>query len=228
MHILIVSATHFEIGPLLEHLGIASPQPGLNKGATGHNGIRADVLITGVGMVNTAVNTAKFVSPEFDLALNVGICGAFDRSLLLGQLVNITSDVISEMGAQDGDDFLPYDQMDLPGSHRYQALVPQTIRLADALPRVTGITVNTVHGNDASISNIHRLYQPQVESMEGAAFFAACQGVTNALQIRSVSNYVEKRDKSKWQIPLAITNLNTFLIDNLTSLMNSIPNKTAS
>jgi len=81
------------------------------------------------------------------------------------------------------------------------------------LKKVKGITVNTVHGNDVSIEKVKQLYHPVVESMEGAAFFAACTGTKgNSVQIRAISNYVEKRDKEKWQMPLAIKNLNDFLI----------------
>jgi len=49
--------------------------------------------------------------------------------------------------------------------------------------------------------------------MEGAAFHYAClkEKVPYA-EIRSISNYVEKRDRSKWNIPLAIKNLNDFFI----------------
>ena len=50
--------------------------------------------------------------------------------------------------------------------------------------------------------------------MEGAAFFASCKRAGgDFIQIRAISNYVEKRDKSKWQMPLAIQNLNDFLIN---------------
>jgi len=49
--------------------------------------------------------------------------------------------------------------------------------------------------------------------MEGAAFFYACAmaGVP-CMQIRAVSNYVEKRNRDAWQIGLAIKNLNTFAV----------------
>ena len=33
------------------------------------------------------------------------------------------------------------------------------------------------------------------------------------LQIRSISNYVEERNKDNWDIPIAIKNLNSTLID---------------
>ena len=49
--------------------------------------------------------------------------------------------------------------------------------------------------------------------MEGAAFLASCGHAKHYTQIRAISNYVEKRDKSKWNMPLAIKNLNDFLIN---------------
>ena len=55
---------------------------------------------------------------------------------------------------------------------------------------------------------VHRL-NPQGESMEGAACMFACQEANvPCVQIRSISNFVEKRNKSKWDITMAITNLN--------------------
>jgi len=49
--------------------------------------------------------------------------------------------------------------------------------------------------------------------MEGAAVFYACKRENiDCLQIRSVSNYVEPRNKENWQIGLAIRNLNDWMI----------------
>jgi len=41
----------------------------------------------------------------------------------------------------------------------------------------------------------------------------------NFLQIRSISNYVEPRNKDNWDLPLAISNLNNTLIELITSLL---------
>ena len=50
--------------------------------------------------------------------------------------------------------------------------------------------------------------------MEGAAFFYACLlGGVRFHQIRSISNFVEERDRSKWDIPLALANLNKTLFE---------------
>ena len=45
--------------------------------------------------------------------------------------------------------------------------------------------------------------------MEGAAFFKVCNYFNvPCMQIRSISNRVEKRNKENWDISLAIENLN--------------------
>ena len=50
--------------------------------------------------------------------------------------------------------------------------------------------------------------------MEGAAFFYACLlAKIPFLEIRSISNYVEARNRETWNLPLAINNLNQILIE---------------
>jgi futalosine hydrolase len=214
MNILVVSATEFEVKPLLAFLGIALPTIGVNNANIDFEEKDIKVLITGVGMVNTALVVGRYLNDEYDLIINAGVCGAFDKNLELGELVHITEDILSELGAEDGDEFLTYDKLNLAGKHVFSENYSQdSYLMIDLLKKVNGITVNTVHGNDVSIEKVKQLYHPDVESMEGAAFFAACLGMKgNSVQIRAISNYVEKRDKEKWQMPLAIKNLNDFLI----------------
>ena len=218
MKILIVSATQFEVKPLLDFLGIAVPSPGMNNANMDFEDKDIHVLITGVGMVNTAFMMGRYTNSLYDLVVNVGVCGAFDKQLELGQLVHVTSDILSEMGAEDGEEFLTYDQLNLPGEHVFSENYSVSSPWIDSLKKVKGITVNTVHGNELNIKKIQQLYQPDVESMEGAAFFAGCVRTSgDFIQIRAISNYVEKRDKSKWQMPIAIKNLNDFLINFINS-----------
>lgn len=233
MNILVVSATEFEVKPLLGFLGIALPTIGINNANIDFDDKDIQVLITGVGMVNTALMVGRYSINHYDLVINVGVCGAFNRQLELGQLVHITEDILSEMGAEDGENLLTYDQLNLPGEHIFSENYTVSNPFIDSLKKVKGITVNTVHGNDNTIKKVQQLYNPDVESMEGAAFFAATKNSgtnfkqmvyenretsvsypssDNCIQIRAISNYVEKRDKSKWQMPLAIKNLNDFLI----------------
>ncbi len=205
--ILIVAATEVEIQPLLTHFGDKKP---------------FDVLITGVGMVATAFALGGHLAvKKYDLAINLGIAGSFDRDIALGEVVEVIADELSELGAENDEEFLPIQQMGF-GESRY--LASSALRYhtkTTKLKTVNAITVNTVHGNEASIQKVAERLQPQLESMEGAAFFYACQKAGVAcLQIRAVSNYVEKRNRDNWQIGLAIKNLNNFaiaLLDELTS-----------
>jgi len=86
--------------------------------------------------------------------------------------------------------------------------VPYKNNNINKLKKVSGITVNTTHGAEISIEKIKSLFNPDVESMEGAAFFYACllEGITCS-QIRTISNKIEKRNKENWDIPLAVKNL---------------------
>ena len=75
--------------------------------------------------------------------------------------------------------------------------------------KVKGITVNTVHGIENSIHEMVERLHPDIESMEGAAVFKVCEEMrVSCIQIRSISNKVEKRNKESWNLPLAISNLN--------------------
>jgi futalosine hydrolase len=221
MNILIVSATHFEVKPLLDYLEIKNPINGVNNSTKKINGNSFRLLVTGIGMVNTAFMLGKCLNNDYDLILNVGVCGSFNKTLNLGDVVNITTDTLSELGAEDGETFLTYDKLNLAGEHIFKNNNQQNYKTLNGLKQVAGITVNTVHGNENSIAKIEQLFQPDVESMEGAAFFSSCLGQPgDYLQIRSISNYVEKRDKSKWNMPLAITNLNDFVIKFISEISN--------
>jgi len=80
------------------------------------------------------------------------------------------------------------------------------------LTLVEGVTVNKVHGSQLSIQKVIKQFSPDVESMEGAAVSYVCmQQQIKFIQIRAISNYVEKRNKSAWNIPLAVRNLNIML-----------------
>ena len=66
-----------------------------------------------------------------------------------------------------------------------------------------------------SIDKTKKGFNPDVESMEGAAVFYTCEysGTVPFVEVRAISNYVEKRDKSKWKTGDAINNLCEILKD---------------
>jgi futalosine hydrolase len=229
MRILVVVATEAEAGPLISDCGLDSYRDSISElkenrrseifGNKSEVEIpKSEILVTGVGMVATAFSLGRHLAEnKYDLALNLGIAGSFDRDIALGQVVEITEDTVAELGAEDGENFLPIADLGFGEATFY----PST-QLADLynlfnnfnLNKARAITVNTVHGHEASIKKVAERLQPQLESMEGAAFFYACRQMNvPCIQIRAVSNYVEKRNRDNWQIGLAIKNLNTFAVE---------------
>lgn len=210
-HILIVAATSFEIQPLLDKYAIVITGEGVVETHMKSND-RLSVLITGVGMVNTAFAMGRHTHHLYDAIINIGVCGAFNHQLKIGEVVQVSEDELSEMGAEDGDTFIKYHDMGLGGTNKYYSNWLMLSKEIAALKKVKAITVNKVHGANDSIESTKKLFAPDIESMEGAAFYAACERADNFIQIRAVSNYVEKRDKSKWNMPLAIEHLNKKII----------------
>lgn len=176
------------------------------------------LLISGVGMVATAFWMGCVSNEKFDIAINIGICGAFDRNFNLGECVIVKEDIFSEWGAEAGTAFLKASEINLGN----ELIIPKKFKIPKhflSLKKVRGITVNTVHGNKKSIQKITSLYKPQVESMEGAAFYYACnQNKWKCFALRSISNYVEERNKNNWNIPLAVQRLNTLFIQYINNL----------
>ncbi len=216
--ILIVAATFFEIEPLMKEL---KPFPGNETSflkSFSYKTIEIDIFITGAGMVNTAFFMGQLGNKKYSQAINAGVCGSFNFEIKNGDIVNITHDYFSEMGAEDGNDFLSIKQINLGD----EIVINNNLihnKIISKLKVAKGITVNTVHGNDVSIRQIVKRLNPDVESMEGAAFLTACKYYNwPCAQIRAVSNKVERRNKNNWNMPLAVKNLNEFLINYLNQL----------
>jgi futalosine hydrolase len=212
MKILIVSATKFEVEPFLNKMDAINTVNSTHFSANYKNH-QIDFLITGVGMVATAYHTMKALFAKYDLAINAGICGSFNENLEIGVVVNIYEDTFSELGAEDGDAFLSLEDLKLNGIQKVTSTLAFSNKSLDLIPKVSGITVNTTHGNEHAIEKVIERFHPYVESMEGAAFLFVCEHEQiPCIQLRAVSNFVEKRNKEAWNIPLAIENLNQQLI----------------
>lgn len=207
MKILLVSATKFEITPLLKTVRKIRSGEDLSSYRMGKHAV--DVLITGVGMTQTAFRLGKILSQKkYDIAINTGLAGSFRKGLQLGEVVNVTADCFADFGTEDGRKFLTAEEIKLVSAIQYRA----PGKVTGELKKVKGITVNTVHGNTASIKKAVKKFNPDIETMEGAAFFLACtEEEIPCIQIRAISNYVVRRNKKKWETHRAITNLNNFI-----------------
>ena len=221
MKILIVAATKFEVRPLADKFAYVQKE----DDSLAHYQFRndkVDILITGIGMTPMAFYLGKQLpGSNYDVVINAGICGSYSDSLPIGMVVNVTEETFCDLGAENNDQFFSSFELGLmdPDEPPYRSgkLLNNTTPKGSVLRklrRVRGITSNTIHGQPGTIRKIRELFNPDVESMEGAVFFYAC--LTSGVpfhQVRSISNFVEERDKSRWDIPLAISNLNTAVFD---------------
>jgi futalosine hydrolase len=208
MQILIIAATSFELQPFLEVVS---------------NYDQCDTLVTGVGMVATGFELGRMLhEKKYDLLINVGIGGCLDRTIEIGTVIQVVSESFVELGAEDGHNFIPIDQLGYGRSTFTSGLLNDKELRLPFLKQGEGITVNKVHGSTESIEKIKKLHPNSlVESMEGAAVFYAADKMTiPVIEIRGISNYVERRNRATWNIPLAIMNSNKALIKTLEYLNN--------
>jgi futalosine hydrolase len=177
----------------------------------------ADLLVTGPGTVATAFEMARILERKnYEAAINFGIAGAYHADLAPGEVVEVVEDEFADLGADDRGVHLSIFEMGLvdPDSHPFSAgkVYPFGSLPVTGLKKVKGATVNTVSGETAAIEKLLKRTNAEIESMEGAAFFFACARMqVPSMAIRSISNRVEPRDKSKWQMKGAMDGLENFL-----------------
>ncbi len=179
-----------------------------------------DFLITDVGMLFTTYKLTKELNKKkYDLIINAGIAGAFNKNLKLGEVVNIKQQTFGDFGVDDNSVFKSMFDINLIDKNKFpftdgKITNNYNIDFINNLKQVNGITVNTVSGDNNKIIKLTDKFNTDIETMESIAIFYICKiEKINFIEIRAISNYVENRDKSKWEIELAIKNLNNFLIN---------------
>ena len=202
MKVLLVAATAGEIQGLQDTLD-RSPH-------------KTDILVTGVGMTATAHSlTRRLVRSSPDLVLNIGLAGSFHEEIRTGEVVQVVSESFGDLGAEDHVNFLTAFEIGLQKADEYpfwngKLKMNHEFSYATLQPlkKVKGITVNTVHGHAGSIERVVRKFRPDIESMEGAAVFYSClMEKIPFLQLRAISNRVERRNRLSWNTALALENL---------------------
>lgn len=218
MKILLTAATAAEIAPLINYMDARWRRTGEGTFTNGQH--ETELCITGVGMVAAAYSLTRVLAHrQFDMAIQTGIAGAFDRNLEPGDIVRVQEDCFGDLGAEDHEThidifsmgFIDADTAPFSGG---RLVCPETdfSRSLD-IPAVSALTVNMVSGNEKTIKRLADTYNCAIESMEGAAFHYICLSEGQPfVQLRSISNYIEPRDRSKWKIKEAIAELNDFLI----------------
>ena len=186
-----------------------------------HLKIQVDVCVTGIGMVNTALQLGNLLAWEdYDLAINAGVAGSFSNKIKIGTTVQVKQDCFADFGVMNKDKFETVFETGLVNKNeppfKNGMLKPTSIKVnpISKMKKVIGLTVNSVSGNAVQIKKLKKKFGAEIETMEGAAFFLACmQNNIPCLQIRSISNMIEVRNKKNWNIPFAVSSLNQTLIE---------------
>ncbi len=208
MKILIVAATHQEIQPFIK----------LNN--------YTEKLICGVGIPNTIYLLTKKLSAEkYDAVIQAGIAGSFSKKVKNGDVVAVETDTFGDIGVQENKKFKTLFQLGFEDENKFPftegwLINTSGLLLNSPLRKVSAVTINKINDQKKQTKYLKHIFDPNIESMEGAAFHFVCmQQNINYIQIRSISNKVGERDKKKWEIDLAINNLCNELIK-LTNTIN--------
>lgn len=164
----------------------------------------------GVGPASAAAATATVLAlgGDFDIALNVGIAGAF-RGLgsEVGGVVIASSIVFADLGAWAPDGFMDLTEM---GWGTILAAPPAqwvghaaSAISAAGLPGVVGeiLTLSTMTGTDARAEELAVRHGAPAEAMEGAGMSqAAVTFGVPVMEVRTISNLVGERDRESWEM----------------------------
>ena len=207
MKVLLVSATEFEIASYFKQKDTI------------------DVLLTGVGMPIALYHLQKKITENrYNLVIQVGLAGAFTTKFELGETVFVKQDTFGDLGIEEKERFTPIFETDLFNKNEFPfetgwLVNKNKILQQSTLEVVKAVTINKVTDKGSIKQQLIDSFNPDIETMEGAALHYVClhQNIP-FIQLRAISNYVGERDKTKWKIDLAISNLHNELIKLLKQL----------
>jgi len=177
-------------------------------------------MLTGIGTTSASYKLTKIVNTtaeRFDLAINIGIAGSFSKEFPIGSVARVEREYFGDLGFETFTGFqtlFDYKILDADthpfrsGALHAPVLSAAAEKAISHYKRATAVTVQTVSGLPEKRIQLERDFMPSIESMEGAAFFYVCiLEKLPFIELRSVSNEVGERDRSRWNIPLALDSL---------------------
>lgn len=200
MKVLLVSATEFEIASYFKRKDTI------------------DILLSGVGIPIALYRLQKKITEiRYNLVIQVGLAGAFTTKFDLGETVLVNQDTFGDLGIEEKELFTPIFETDLFNKNEFPfengwLVNKNKILQQSTLEAVKAVTINKVTDKGSVKQQLIDSFNPDIETMEGAALHYVClhQNIP-FIQLRAISNYVGERDKTKWKIDVAITNLNNEL-----------------
>jgi futalosine hydrolase len=197
----------------------------------------ANVVVTGIGAVNTAHALTKHLAGNQapSLVVQTGVAGAFvPADVPVGAVLLADTEIYGDLGVLTPQGWFPMEEIGIPlveaslsqpARFNYFPLDPRLVDRAEAaagnLVERTGkfLTVSQVTGVRAVGDMLYKRFGALCESMEGAAAAHVCamHGVP-FLEVRGVSNLVEDRDRGKWRLVEAANAAQTAVLKILENL----------
>lgn len=167
------------------------------------------LLIAGIGTVPVIYNLTKhFAANRYNKVIHCGIAGSYFLPLQPGEVVQVIRDTFVDVGIDHGGIFrwIFHENLWKPDEKPFRngwMEVQEDPSLK--LEAVNGITVDLVTAGLERKARLAEKFNPQIESMEGAAVFYVCKMEDiPVIQIRAISNYVGVRDQHSWKTEEAI------------------------
>ena len=173
--------------------------------------------ILGMGILNFATNLTYLLASvkqqkiQISGVLILGVCGAYpDRGINVLDVVRVDSECVGDMGYQEKDGtFSPFSS-----SVRATAVEHAPVHL-QKLKSAVGLTVNCCTGTEELGRMRAKMFDADIENMEGAAGIAACMAHnTPVFEIRAVSNMATTRDRASWKFNEALAALKKCVMSN--------------
>jgi len=158
--------------------------------------------VLGIGLVAATFHLTKIAMSKPDLIIMIGIAGSYSNELEIGDVVFVRSESIGDLGVENNQEWIDFSQLNIDqGLYNFINPLNNTFGCKE----VKGISVNTCAGNLPTIAQRIKSFQPDIETMEGAALHYVClETQVPFIQLRGISNKVEIRNKENWKIPVAI------------------------
>ncbi len=182
-----------------------------------------DLLLTGPGVFNAAhALTAYLEHKTPGLILQTGIAGVFlSAGLSIGDVAVSSQEHYTHTGVQSDSithvplpfDLIPGQSSTRKGIYLFEKervdqcqkkLVTAFKDQATKVGRGLFLTVSTITASKEMAARLYTSFSPVMEAMEGAAsaHIATLYDIP-FVEVRSASNFVGERDKSKWDIKMA-------------------------
>ena len=216
-NVLVLSATAFEQGVLREQVEqrVTSAVAG-KEWVSGSMAGRSVLLVaTGIGAVNAAhALTCALQARRPDWVLQVGVGGAYPQGgLEIGALALASEEWYGDLGVRTDEGWQGADLIGIPvygedGYNKFVLAGECLDRAQEFLPEVKVgpfATVQECSGTDELGLERGARFGAVCENMEGAAAAHVCAlyGVP-FLELRAMSNRVEKRDREQWDLVGAV------------------------